>query len=87
MLKYMNRDDCCPNKTVAILSGACIENAPRHSLQGRHGEIRHLFRSFAFLHSRMMTENAGIFVCRTRHLVLAGGSKVNCMLARVPRCP
>ena len=25
----------------------------------------------------MMTENAGIFVCRTRHLVLAGGSKVD----------
>ncbi|KAK2179528.1 hypothetical protein NP493_486g02048 [Ridgeia piscesae] len=47
---------------------------------GRHGEIRHLFRSFAFLHSRMMTENAGIFVCRTRHLVLAGGSKSNAAL-------
>jgi len=25
----------------------------------------------------MMTENGGIFVCRTRHLVLAGGSKVS----------
>ncbi len=24
-----------------------------------------------------MTENAGIFVCRTRHVTLAGGSKVN----------
>lgn len=44
---------------------------------GRQGEIKHLFRSFAFLYSRMMVENGGIFVCRARHLVLAGGSKNN----------
>ena len=42
---------------------------------GRQGEIRHLYRNFAFLYSRMMLENGGIFVCKTRHLVLAGGSK------------
>ncbi|XP_013417126.1 transcription elongation factor SPT5 [Lingula anatina] len=43
---------------------------------GRQGQIKHLYRSYAFLYSRMMTDNGGIFVCRTRHLVLAGGSKV-----------
>lgn len=37
----------------------------------------HLYRSFAFLMSRMMTENGGYFVCRTRHLVLAGSSRVS----------
>ncbi len=42
---------------------------------GRQGEIKHLFRNFAFLHSRMMLENGGIFVCKCRHLVLAGGSR------------
>ncbi|XP_033102671.1 transcription elongation factor SPT5-like isoform X2 [Anneissia japonica] len=42
---------------------------------GRQGEIRHIYRSFAFLHSRLMTENGGIFVCRNRHIVLAGGSR------------
>ncbi|KAK3101764.1 hypothetical protein FSP39_006184 [Pinctada imbricata] len=42
---------------------------------GRQGEIMHLYRSYAFLMSRTMTENGGYFVCRTRHLVLAGGSK------------
>lgn len=42
---------------------------------GRQGEIKHLYRSYAFLMSRMMTENGGYFVCRTRHLVLEGGSK------------
>lgn len=42
---------------------------------GRQGEIRHLYRNFAFLHSRMMMENGGIFVCLSRHLVQAGGGK------------
>ncbi|BFZ16060.1 hypothetical protein BsWGS_19099 [Bradybaena similaris] len=44
---------------------------------GRTGEIKHLYRSFAFLNSRLMTENGGYFVCRTRHLTLAGGGKQN----------
>ena len=42
---------------------------------GRQGEIKHLFRNFAFLHSRMMLENGGIFVCKCRHLVQAGGGR------------
>uniref|UniRef100_G3TQX0 Transcription elongation factor SPT5 n=1 Tax=Loxodonta africana TaxID=9785 RepID=G3TQX0_LOXAF len=42
---------------------------------GREGEIRHIFRSFAFLHCKKLVENGGMFVCKTRHLVLAGGSK------------
>lgn len=42
---------------------------------GRSGEIKHLYRSLAFLHCRMYTENGGIFVCKTRHLQLAGGIK------------
>lgn len=44
---------------------------------GRDGEIKHLYRSLAFLHSRMYTENGGIFVCKTRHLKLAGGNRNN----------
>ena len=42
---------------------------------GRQGQIRHLFRNFAFLYSRMMLDNGGIFVCKCRHLELAGGGK------------
>ncbi|KAF4530960.1 hypothetical protein B566_EDAN011341 [Ephemera danica] len=42
---------------------------------GREGEIKHLYRNFAFLHSRMFLDNGGIFVCKTRHLQLAGGTK------------
>jgi len=50
----------------------CIDGP--HS--GRQGEIRHLYRNFAFLHSRMMLDNGGMFVCKCRHLQLAGGGKV-----------
>jgi transcription elongation factor SPT5 len=46
---------------------------------GRGGEIKHLHRSFAFLHSRMFVDNGGIFVCKTRHLQLSGGNKANSM--------
>lgn len=46
------------------------------SLQGLQGEIKHLYRSFAFLSSKMVIENGGIIVCRTKHLALAGGGKV-----------
>ena len=35
---------------------------------GRQGQIRHLFRNFAFLHSRMMLDNGGIFVCKCRYV-------------------
>ncbi|XP_015380176.1 PREDICTED: transcription elongation factor SPT5-like isoform X2 [Diuraphis noxia] len=42
---------------------------------GLHGEIKHLYRHFAFLYSRLMTDNGGIFVCRLRHIALAGNSK------------
>ncbi|CAM9491533.1 unnamed protein product [Lampetra planeri] len=42
---------------------------------GREGEVRHLYRSFAFLHSKRLVENGGMFVCKTRHVVLAGGAK------------
>lgn len=39
----------------------------------RQGEIRHIYKNYAFLYSRMCLENGGIFVCKTNHLELAGG--------------
>lgn len=44
-------------------------------LQGRDGVIKHLFRSFTFLHSRLVYENGGMFVSRSRDLLLAGGNR------------
>ena len=40
---------------------------------GRQGQIKHIYRGYAFVHSRMYTENGGIFVCKHRNLKLAGG--------------
>jgi len=45
----------------------------KHS--GIQGEIRHLYRNYAFLHSRMVMENGGIFVCKTSDLKLSGGKR------------
>lgn len=42
---------------------------------GFSGEIKHLYRNFAFLYSRTYLQNGGIFVCKTKHLQLAGGTK------------
>lgn len=44
-------------------------------LQGRQGEIKHLYRSFVFVYSRLYPENGGVFVCRARHILLAGAGK------------
>jgi len=45
----------------------------KHS--GIQGEIRHLYRNYAFLHSRMVLENGGIFVCKTSDLKLSGSKR------------
>lgn len=42
---------------------------------GREGEIKHLYRNFAFLYSKVYINSGGIFVCKTRHLQLVGGLK------------
>ncbi|XP_062504136.1 transcription elongation factor SPT5-like [Corticium candelabrum] len=42
---------------------------------GRQGEIRHIYRNWAFLQSKSMIENGGIFAVKTRHVALAGGSR------------
>ncbi|KAI8781206.1 Transcription elongation factor SPT5 [Biomphalaria glabrata] len=62
------------NNNVQVRDIVNVIDGP-HS--GRSGEIKHLYRNFAFLNSRLMTENGGYFVCRTRHLTLAGGGKQN----------
>ncbi|XP_058789621.1 transcription elongation factor SPT5-like [Phymastichus coffea] len=47
---------------------------------GREGEIRHLYRNFAFLHSKIYIDTGGIFVCKTRHLQLVGGEKLGTLM-------
>lgn len=42
----------------------------------KQGEIKHIYRSYAFVMSRKHMENGGLFVCKPRHLLLVG-SKAN----------
>ncbi|CAN0316012.1 unnamed protein product, partial [Discosporangium mesarthrocarpum] len=39
---------------------------------GMTGTIKHIERTTLFLHSRAHTQNAGIFPCRARSVMLAG---------------
>ncbi|XP_065653569.1 transcription elongation factor SPT5-like [Hydra vulgaris] len=43
--------------------------------EGLQGEIKHLYRGNAFVQSKMVLENGGIFVVRSKSLVLAGAGK------------
>ena len=47
------------------------------SFQGLQGEIKHLYRGFAFIQSKMVLDNGGIMVLRSKMLLQAGGSKVS----------
>ncbi|VDN00933.1 unnamed protein product [Thelazia callipaeda] len=38
----------------------------------KQGEIKHIYRSYAFVMSRKHIENGGLFVCKPRHLLLIG---------------
>ncbi|BET00579.1 Transcription elongation factor [Nesidiocoris tenuis] len=42
---------------------------------GRKGEVKHIYRNYVFLYSNQHLEHGGIFVCKTRHIQLAGGNK------------
>jgi hypothetical protein len=42
------------------------------TIKTKQGELKHLYRSTAFVMSRLYPENGGIFVCKARHLLLAG---------------
>ncbi|XP_055342396.1 transcription elongation factor SPT5-like [Paramacrobiotus metropolitanus] len=42
---------------------------------GKQGEVKHIFRGVLFLHSKLVAENGGIFVCKARSTVLAGASQ------------
>ena len=50
-----------------------VIDGPQKDLQG---EVKFVYRGFAFLASKMVVENGGIIVCRTKQLQLAGGGKV-----------
>ena len=42
--------------------------------KGKTAEVRHIYRSWAFLHSKAAIENGGMFVCKTRLLQVVGST-------------
>lgn len=45
--------------------------------EGKQGEIKHLYRGHAFIHCKLVLENGGLFVAKSKQLLMAGGSKAN----------
>ena len=58
--------------TIQVKDHVICEGQKHNGIQG---EIRHLYRNYAFLYSRMVLENGGIFVCKTSDLKLSGGKR------------
>ena len=53
-------------------------------VQGKQGEIKHVYRGSVFIQSRNLVENGGLIVAKTRHVELAGGTgMVSCWFFHV----
>uniref|UniRef100_A0A1I7XEG1 SAC domain-containing protein n=1 Tax=Heterorhabditis bacteriophora TaxID=37862 RepID=A0A1I7XEG1_HETBA len=63
-------------QTVGVIVRLEKETMEVLNMHGKQGEIKHLYRSFAFIYSRKHTDNGGIFVCKPRHLLLVGVSTI-----------
>ena len=44
------------------------------AIQGKQGEIKHVYRGSVFIQSRNLVENGGLIVAKARHVELAGGT-------------
>ena len=58
-------------------------------IQGKQGEIRHVYRGNVFIQARQVVENAGIIVCKAKHIELAGGTSnaANLVGKFIPQSP
>lgn len=43
----------------------------------KKGEIKHIFKTFVFIHSRKHMETGGIFVCKTKQVALVGAKPMD----------
>ena len=43
-------------------------------IQGKQGEIKHVYRGSVFIQSRTLVENGGLIVAKARYVELAGGT-------------
>uniref|UniRef100_A0A914I9G4 Transcription elongation factor SPT5 n=1 Tax=Globodera rostochiensis TaxID=31243 RepID=A0A914I9G4_GLORO len=71
--KILRKNTIQAGDTVKVVEGFL---APRKETDDeRQGEIKHLYRNWAFVFSRKYHLNGGMFVCKARNLALIGGSK------------
>ncbi|ETW00422.1 hypothetical protein H310_07056 [Aphanomyces invadans] len=68
---YSNRASALDKKGNPITVGEMVQ-VVEGSFAGQTGTIKHIYRSFIFLHNNRVTMNAGIFMVRNRQLVLSG---------------
>eukprot|EP00054_Salpingoeca_dolichothecata_P010528 m.58744 g.58744 ORF g.58744 m.58744 type:complete len:1162 (-) comp19039_c0_seq2:55-3540(-) len=57
------QNEITPNAVIKVIDG------PN---KGREGKVLHVYRSFVFVYQRTLIENGGVFVCRSRHLLIPG---------------
>ncbi|XP_046859961.1 transcription elongation factor SPT5-like [Xenia sp. Carnegie-2017] len=62
----------CDQQTIQVRDIVKVNDGPHKDFQG---EVKYVYRGFAFLSCKMVVENGGIIVCRTKQLQLAGGGK------------
>jgi transcription elongation factor SPT5 len=55
------------NDIVKVIDGA---------YHGQQGQVKYLFRHYAFIYSKSFSENGGFFVCTSKQLLLASDHKV-----------
>ena len=76
--RKINRNATALDSQNNNLNVGDIVNVIDGPFTNRQGQIKHLYRHFVFIFSRTLTENGGLFVCKARNLLLAGGaSKVS----------
>ena len=73
--RKLDRQDQTVDSEKNVIHRKQIVNVIDGPHSGRQGEVQHFHGNFVFLSSLTMLENGGIFVCKTQHLVLPGGSK------------
>ena len=83
--RKINRNATALDSQNNNLNVADIVNVVDGPNPNRQGQIKHIYRHFVFIFSRTLTENGGLFVCKARNLLLAGGtSKISSIPAANP---
>ncbi len=84
--RKINRNATALDSQNNNLNVSDIVNVIDGPFANRQGQIKHIYRHFVFIFCQTLTENGGIFVCKARNLLLAGGtSKISSIPSSNPR--